>query len=115
MEFKFSNSPEKLFEYMDELFDEYLYLKRRNLAESFLIKIRYEEEKELLHEKIKKYPEYVQQLWLGAYLGKMSKEKGIMFRIGVSQCPFLLYLLYIASYDILEQVKSAPTSRPTER
>lgn len=103
MEFKFSNSPEKLFEYMDELFDEYLYLKRRNLAESFLIKIRYEEEKELLHEKIKKYPEYVQQLWLGAYLGKMFKEKGIMFRIGVSQCPFLLYLLYIASYDILEQ------------
>ena len=73
---------------MDELFDEYLYLKRRNLAESFLIKIRYEEEKELLHEKIKKYPEYVQQLWLGAYLGKMSKEKGIIENILSGRHPF---------------------------
>ncbi|MBS5399576.1 MAG: hypothetical protein KHY08_10810 [Lachnospiraceae bacterium] len=87
---------------MDEVFDEYLYMKQSNQAESYLIKIRYEEEKELFHEKIKKYPVYVHQLWMGAYHGKMSKEKGIMFRIDVRQCLFLLHLLYKAFYDILE-------------
>ena len=103
MEFKFDNSEKLLFEYFDELFDQYLHRKQREQVESFLMRLRYEEEKDLLHEKIVTYPEYVQQLWFGAYLGKIFKEKGRMFRIGVRQCPFLLYLLHLASYDVFEQ------------
>ena len=76
MGFKFSNSPEKLFEYMDELFDEYLYLKRRNQAESFLIKIRYEEEKELLHEKIKNIRNMCSNYGWELILEKCPKKKG---------------------------------------
>ena len=103
MEFKFDNSEKLLFEYIDELFDQYLHREQRDQVESFLMRLRYEEEKDLLHEKIVTYPEYVQQLWFGAYLGKIFKEKGRMFRIGVRQCPFLLYLLHLASYDVFEQ------------
>ena len=103
MEFKFDNSEKLLFEYFDELFDQYLHRKQRDQVESFIMRLRYEEEKDLLHEKIVTYPEYVQQLWFGAYLGKIFKEKGRMFRIGVRQCPFLLYLLHLASYDVFEQ------------
>lgn len=103
MEFKFNNSSVMLFEYLDDLVDGYLHQKQRDQAEDYLIRTRYEEEKELLCDKIRKYPEYVQQLWLGAYLGKEFKEKDFMFRIGVSQCPFLLYLFRLASYDFFEQ------------
>ena len=31
------------------------------------------------------------------------QRKRAMFRIGVRQCPFLLYLLHLASYDVFEQ------------
>lgn len=39
MEFKFDNSEKLLFEYIDELFDQYLHRKQRNQVESFLGKI----------------------------------------------------------------------------
>ena len=90
MEFKFYNSEKLLLEYIDELFGQYLHRKQRDQVESFLMRLRYKEEKDLLREKIVIYPEYIQQLWVGAYLGKTFKEKGRMSRNGVRQCPFLL-------------------------
>ena len=45
MEFKFDNSEKLLFEYFDELFDQYLHRKQREQVESFLMRLRYEEEK----------------------------------------------------------------------
>ena len=46
MEFKFDNSEKLLFEYFDELFDQYLHRKQREQVESFLMRLRYEEEKD---------------------------------------------------------------------
>ena len=82
MEFKFDNSEKLLFEYIDELFDQYLHRRQRDQVESFLMRLRYKEEKDLLHEKIVTYPEYVQQLWFGTYLGKISKKKGGCSELG---------------------------------
>ena len=76
MEFKFDNSEKLLFEYIDELFDQYLHRKRREQVESFLMRLRYEEEKDLLHEKIITYPEYVDSYGLELILGRFSKKKG---------------------------------------
>ena len=72
MKFKFNNSEAMLYEYIDQLFDEYIKAEQIDEIELFLSKVRYNEEKELLEKKIQNFPEYIQRFWLVAYLSKIS-------------------------------------------
>lgn len=103
MKFKFNNSEAMLYEYIDQLFDEYIKAEQIDEVELFLSKIRYKEEKELLKKKIQNFPEYIQRFWLAAYLSEISREAGCKLRVSVTQCPFILYLLHLASYNILKK------------
>lgn len=103
MKFKFNNSEDMLYEYIDQLFDEYIKAEQINEVERFLSNVRYEEEKELLKKKIQNFPEYIQRFWLAAYLSKISRDVGCKMRAAVTQCPFIMYLLHLASYNILKK------------
>lgn len=103
MKFKFNNSEAMLYEYIDQLFDEYIKTEQIDEVELFLSKVRYKEEKELLKKKIRNYPEYIQRFWLAAYLSEISREAGCKLRVSVTQCPFIMYLLHLASYNILKK------------
>ena len=103
MKFKFNNSEAMLYEYIDQLFDEYIKAEQIDEIELFLSKVRYNEEKELLEKKIQNFPEYIQRFWLVAYLSKISWDAGCILRASVTQCPFIMYLLHLASYNILKK------------
>lgn len=103
MIFKYNNSETMLYNYIDQLFDEYIKVEQIDEVELFLSKVRYKEEKELLKTKIKNFPEYIPRFWLAAYLSKISRDAGCILRASVTQCPFIMYLLHLASYNILKK------------
>ena len=103
MKLKFNSSEDMLYEYIDQLFDEYMKEERITEVELFLSKVRYKEEKELLKKKIQNFPEYIQRFWLAAYLSEISRDTGCILRASVTQCPFIMYLLHLASYNILKK------------
>ncbi len=103
MIFKYNNSETMLYNYIDQLFDEYIKVEQIDEVELFLSKVRYKEEKELLKTKIKNFPEYIPRFWLAAYLSKTSRDAGCILRASVTQCPFIMYLLHLASYNILKK------------
>lgn len=103
MKFKYNNSEVMLYEYIDQLFEDYIKAEQINEVELFLSKVRYEEEKKLLKTKIKNFPEYIQRFWMAAYLSKISLDAGCILRSSVTQCPFIMYLLHLASYNILKR------------
>ena len=92
MKLKFNSSEDMLYEYIDQLFDEYMKEERITEVELFLSKVRYQEEKKLLKTKIKNFPEYIQRFWLAVYLSEISRDTGCMLRASVTQCPFIMYL-----------------------
>ena len=61
MKFKYNNSEAMLYEYIDQLFDEYIKTEQLNEVDLFLTKMRFEEEKELLKKKINADSEYIQR------------------------------------------------------
>ena len=103
MVFKYNNSESMLYEYIDQLFEGYIKAEQINEVELFLSKVRYQEEKKLLKTKIKNFPEYIQRFWLAVYLSEISRDTGCMLRASVTQCPFIMYLLHLASYNILKK------------
>lgn len=102
MKLKYNNSEAMLYEYIDQLFDEYIKTEQLNEVDLFLTKMRFEEEKELLKKKINADSEYIQRFWIIAYLSKISEEAGCILRADVTQCPFIMYLFHLASYNILK-------------
>lgn len=103
MIFKYNNSEDMLYNYIDRLFEEYIKTEQVTGVEYFLSEVRYKEERELLERKINNSPEYIQQFWFASYLSKISKKDGHMLRGSVTQCPFIMYLLDLASYNILKK------------
>ena len=116
MKFKFNNSEAMLYEYIDQLFEGYIKAEQINEVELFLSKVRYKEEKKLLKTKIKNFPEYIQRFWMAAYLSKISLDAGCILRSSVTQCPFIMYLLHLASYNILKKggLEKPYIYKPTE-
>ena len=102
MQFKFNSPEDMLYEYINQLFNRYIKSERINEVELFLTKIRYEEEMKLLKMKIQDFPEYIPRFWLAAYLSKISRDAGCILRASVTQCPFIMYLLHLTSYNILK-------------
>ena len=103
MRFKFNSPEDILYEYIDQLFNRYIKSEQINEVELFLTKVRYEEEMKLLKTKIQDFPEYRQRFWLAIYLSKISWDAGCILRAFVTQCPFIMYLLHLASYNILKK------------
>ena len=106
MRFKFNSPEDILYEYIDQLFNRYIKSEQINEVELFLTKVRYEEEMKLLKTKIQDFPEYRQRFWLAIYLSKISWDTGCILRAFVTQCPFIMYLLHLSSYNILKKKRN---------
>ena len=100
---KYTNTFKELLEYLDAKMEEYLRRKSLTEVEEMLVIERYEEEKEILEQQVERFPEIIRQMWFLAFLGQMAKEQGLVIRNNVLQCPFLMYLLKVVSYDVLEE------------
>ena len=101
--FKYTDSFEEFLVYCNEFLRKYLEKKKLNETEEQLTKERYREEIDLLKRQVDKDPKLKGALWFAAYLGKMAQEAGICIRGQITQCPFLMYLLHLASYNVLEE------------
>ena len=67
------------------------------------MKIHYDEERRLLTEQVYGSPEKLKEMCFMAFLGRLAKEKKIKVSNVVTQCPFILYLLGVVSYDVFEE------------
>lgn len=100
---KYTNTYEELIEYLDAQMENYIETRSSSQDEKMMTIERYEEEKQLLEKQVNKHPETVREMWCLIFLGKMAEEKGLIIRNQMNQCPFLMYLLKVASYDVLEE------------
>lgn len=101
--FKYTDPFEEFLVYCNECLRQYFKEKKLNETEEQLTKERYGEEIELLKSQVDKDPKLKGALWFAAYLGEMAQEEGICIRGQITQCPFLMYLLHLASYNVLEE------------
>lgn len=99
---KYTNSFKDFVQYCNEELEGYF--KKKNLTEYEESRTiaRYQEEIELLGTQVARHPEVEAGLWVAAFLGKLTKKTKIWIRNQVVQCPFLMFLLGLASYNVLE-------------
>lgn len=100
---KYTNTYEELIEYLDAQVEDYLENRRLCEEEEARRITRYEDEKAILTQKIEHFPDLLREMWFLAFLGKVAYEKGILVRNRVNQCPFIMYLLKVASFDVFEE------------
>ncbi len=103
MPIKYTDTKDNAIEYVEKRFEEYLSGKTFCEKERQQTKKRFEEERDFLNRKLEQYPRYVEALWMAIFLGEQIKTKDIMVRNRLDQCPFIMYLLRLASYNILEE------------
>jgi len=103
---KYTNTYEELIEYLDAQMEAYLERKEMCEEKEQTIIGHYEEEKDVLKKQVNRFPETVRALWFLAFVGQLAKEKNVVVRNPVHQCPFMMYLLNLCSYDPFEEFVS---------
>lgn len=101
---KYTSSLPELQKYLDEQLEEYMQKKALEEEQAFRVKNHYEEEKRLLTEHVYGSPQKLKEMCFMAFLGYLAKEKKIKISNFVTQCPFMLHLLGVVSYDIFEEM-----------
>lgn len=64
---------------------------------------RFQEELQLLKSYMNHYPEEICGLQMLVFLDRLQEHTGIVIRNKLIQCPFIMYLLGLASYNVLEE------------
>lgn len=100
---KYTSSLPELQKYLDEQLEEYMQKKALEEEQAFQVKIHYDEERRLLTEHVYGSPQKLKEMCFMAFLGYLAKEKKIKVSNVVTQCPFMLHLLGVVSYDIFEK------------
>ncbi len=102
MPVKYTETKDNAIEYVEKRFEKYISAKTLCEKEREQTKQRFEEERDFLNRELEQYPRYVGALWMAIFLGEQTKTKNITVRNRLDQCPFIMYLLHLASYNILE-------------
>ena len=97
---KYTSSLPELQKYLDEQLEEYIQKKSLDEEQAFRVKLHYDEERRLLIEHVYGSPQKLKEMCFMAFLGHLAKEKKIKVSNVVTQCPFMLHLLGVVSYDI---------------
>lgn len=103
MAIKYTETKEGIIEYIDKMFEEYLCERKLNEEELEQTQQRFREERAFVNMKLESDSEYSGALWMAIFLGKWAKKNGIIVRNHLVQCPFIMYLLHLASYNVLEE------------
>ena len=102
---KYTSTLPELQKYVDKQLEEYMEGKRLLGGEhSFLVPLHYEAERRMLIEQVYGSPQKLKEMCFMAFLGYIAKKKKIKVSNVVSQCPFILHLLGVVSYDIFEEM-----------
>lgn len=100
---KYTSSLPELQKYLDVKLGEYIEKKELEEEQAFRVKIHYDEERRLLTGQVYGSPQKLKEMCFMAFLGHLAKEKKIKVSNVVTQCPFVLYLLGVVSYDVFEE------------
>lgn len=100
---KYTSSLPELKKYLDEQLKKYIQRKSLDEEHAFRVKHHYDEERRLLIEHVYGSPQKLKEMCFMAFLGHLVKEKKIKVSNVVTQCPFILYLLGVVSYDAFEE------------
>ena len=100
---KYTSSLPELQEYLDDQFEQYVRSKSLDEEQTFMVKLPFEEERRLLMRQVYGSPETLKEMCFMAFLGHLAKEKKLVVSNMVTQCPFLLYLLGVVSFDVFEE------------
>ena len=100
---KYTSSLPELQEYLDDQFEQYVRSKSLDEEQTFMVKLHFAEERRLLMRQVYGSPETLKEMCFMAFLGHLAKEKKLVVSNMVTQCPFLLYLLGVVSFDVFEE------------
>ena len=100
---KYTSSLPELQKYLDEQLEEYIQRKSLKEEQAFPVKIHYDDERRLLTKQVYGSPQKLKEMCFMAFLGHLAKEKKIKVSNVATQCPFILYLLGVVSYDVFEE------------
>ena len=100
---RYTSSLPELQKYLDEQLEEYMQKKALEEEQAFQVKLHYDEEKRWLTEHVYGSPQKLKEICFMAFLGYLAKEKKIKVSNVATQCPFILYLLGVVSYDVFEE------------
>ena len=109
---KYTSSLPELQKYLDVKLGEYIEKEELEEEQAFCVKIHYDEERRLLTEHVYGSPQKLKEMCFMAFLGFLAKEKKITVSNVVSQCPFILYLLGVVSYDVFQEIYYAEDVYP---
>lgn len=89
--------------YLMYKFKAYLKSKSASLLQETLTTDRFQEELQLLKSHIEHYPEEICGLQMVVFLSQLQEHTGVLIRNKLIQCPFIMYLLGLTSYNALEE------------
>ena len=106
---KYTSTYEELMEFLDGEFKVYMEEKKPSKDEEKKILSCYEQEKAFVKKQIEKYPDTLKQLCVLAVIGEKAVEEDCIARNPVTQCPLIMFLLKVASYDPMDEYDGAKT------
>lgn len=100
---KYTSTLPELQQYLDYQLEKYLERKALQQEQEFLVKIHYDKERKIMTEQVYGSPDKLKEMCFMAYLGYLSKQNHLKVSNMITQCPFLLYLLGVVSFDVFEE------------
>ena len=103
MALKYTHSLNEFIGYCNEKLEDYIVDKSLNAGQEALTRKRYQEEMHFIYKQAETDSNLTRGLWIAVFLGEMQNRKNIWVRNKIMQCPFVMYLLNLASFNVLEE------------
>jgi len=103
MAFDYAWGIQKFINLCDKKFEHYLQERNLSTKEKELSTQRYLEERELILEQVSEHPKMVKGLWVCTLMEEVQRRTDVIVRNHLVQCPFIMYLFQMASYNVLEK------------